>query len=31
MKVHKAAIAELFIRTDAVLDVDEIDALARRV
>ena len=31
MKVHKAAVAELFTRTDLVLDADEIDALARRV
>ena len=31
MKVHKAAVAELFTRTDLTLDVDEIDQLARRV
>jgi hypothetical protein len=31
MKVHKAAVAELFTRTDLVLDLDHIDELARRV
>ena len=31
MKVHKSALAELFTRTDAVLDLDEIDQLARQV
>ena len=31
MRVHKAAVAELFTRTDLTLDVDEIDQLARRV
>ncbi len=31
MKIHKAAVAELFTRTDAVLDLEEIDELARRM
>ena len=31
MKVHKAAVAELFTRTDAVLDLEQINELARRV
>ncbi len=31
MKVHKAAVADLFARNDAVLDVDEIYALATRI
>jgi hypothetical protein len=31
MKVHKAALAELFTRTDLTLDVDEIDRHAQRV
>jgi hypothetical protein len=31
MKAHKACIAELFARNDAVLDIDEIYAIARRV
>jgi hypothetical protein len=31
MKVHKAAIAELFTRNDAVLDVEEIYEIAQRV
>jgi hypothetical protein len=31
MKIHKAAIAELFARNDAVLDVEEVYEIALRV
>jgi hypothetical protein len=31
MKIHKAAVAELFARNDAVLDIDEIYQIALRL